>query len=60
MALYLLDGSGDPEFKRVLNWAAEYDTNELVGQMAQALLKSQPSQIIQRSDSDPLSEILSQ
>lgn len=37
MTIYLLSHSADGRFDRVLSWAAEYDSNELVRNMAVAL-----------------------
>jgi hypothetical protein len=43
MAIYLLADSSDAGFGNVLNWMAQYDTNDLVRKMALALATKQQS-----------------
>ena len=43
MAIYVLSDSSDAGFSNVLNWMAQYDTNELVRKMALALATKQQS-----------------
>jgi hypothetical protein len=43
IAVYLLAKSPDGGFRRVLGWAAEYDTNRLVRDMAIALIAASPA-----------------
>ncbi|UCG60210.1 MAG: hypothetical protein JSU70_11935 [Phycisphaerales bacterium] len=49
MTIYLLSRTADGEFDRVLGWAAEYDSNELVRNMAAALGADQPGTLRSQS-----------
>ncbi|HUT30834.1 MAG TPA: hypothetical protein VMX13_13660 [Sedimentisphaerales bacterium] len=44
MSTFLLAKSGDPNFAKVLDWTAKYDSNQLVRQMAVALGGTRPEQ----------------